>query len=118
MPTAQEPTLTLTPGAANGPSITAGGTWQVHALAQGKAMATISTVLKSIKADHLHWDLSAVDSMDHIGAQLFWNAWGKTRPANLELAPGQEEFFNRLESTGKLELPNMIDTASTEPGKA
>jgi radical SAM superfamily enzyme YgiQ (UPF0313 family) len=38
MPTAQEPTLTLNPAAAKGP-VAAGGTWQVHALAQGKAMA-------------------------------------------------------------------------------
>jgi phospholipid/cholesterol/gamma-HCH transport system permease protein len=105
MPTAQEPTLTLNPGAANGPSITAGGTWQVHALAQGKAMTSITGLLKSLKADKVRWDLSAIDSMDHIGAQLFWNAWGKTRPADLHLAPGQEEFFNRLETTGNLELP-------------
>ena len=105
MPTAQEPTLTLNPGAANGPSITAGGTWQVHALAQGKAMTSITGLLKSLKADKVRWDLSAIDSMDHIGAQLFWNARGKTRPADLHLAPGQEEFFNRLETTGNLELP-------------
>ena len=105
MPTAQEPTLTLNPGAADGPSVAAGGTWQVHALAQGKAMATITGLLKSLKADKVRWDLSAIDSMDHIGAQLFWNAWGKTRPPDLQLAPGQEEFFNRLETTGKIELP-------------
>ena len=105
MPTAKEPTLTLNPGAANGPSVAADGTWQVHALAQGTAMATITGLLKSLNADKVRWDLSAIDSMDHIGAQLFWNAWGKTRPADLQLAPGQEEFFNRLETTGKLELP-------------
>lgn len=105
MPTAQEPTLTLNPGAANGPSITADGTWQVHALAQGKAMAAITGLLTSLKADKVRWDLSAIDSMDHIGAQLLWNAWGKARPADLHLAPGQEEFFNRLETTGNLELP-------------
>jgi phospholipid/cholesterol/gamma-HCH transport system permease protein len=105
MPTAKEPTLTLNPGAANGPSVAADGTWQVHALAQGSAMATITGMLKSLQADKVRWDLSAIDSMDHIGAQLFWNAWGKTRPADLQLAPGQEEFFNRLETTGKLELP-------------
>ena len=63
MPTAQEPTLTLNPGAANGPSVAAGGTWQVHALAQGKAMATITGLLKSLKADKVSWDLSAIDSM-------------------------------------------------------
>jgi phospholipid/cholesterol/gamma-HCH transport system permease protein len=105
MPIAKEPTLTLNPGAAKGPSVAAGGTWQVHALAQGKAMATITATLKSFKAGNVKWDLSAVDAMDHIGAQLFWNAWGKTRPAELQLAPGLEEFFNRLETAGKLELP-------------
>lgn len=105
MPIAKEPTLTLNPGAAKGPSVAAGGTWQVHALAQGKTMATITALIKTLKADDIKWDLTAIDSMDHIGAQLLWNAWGKTRPADLQLAPGQEEFFNRLETTGKLELP-------------
>ncbi|RFP07954.1 MULTISPECIES: ABC transporter permease [unclassified Duganella] len=105
MPIAKEPTLTLNPGAAKGPSVAAGGTWQVHALAQGKTMATITALIKTLKADNVKWDLTAIDSMDHIGAQLLWNAWGKTRPANLQLAPGQEEFFSRLETTGKLELP-------------
>ena len=105
MPIAQEPTLTLSPGAASGPSVTAGGTWQVHALAQGSAMHAITGTLKSLKHNqNIQWDLSAIDSMDHIGAQLFWNAWGKRRPQALQLAPAQEEFFKRLESVGKLEL--------------
>ena len=100
MPTAQEPTLTLNAGA-----VAATGTWQVHALAQGKAMATITTFLKALKGNQLKWDLSAVASMDHIGAQLLWNAWGKARPANLQLPAELEEFFKRLETTGTLELP-------------
>src|SRR6202008_799651 len=101
----QEPTLTLSPGAASGPSVTAGGTWQVHALAQGSAMHTITGILKSLKnSKDVKWDLSPIDSMDHIGAQVFWNAWGKQRPQSLQLAPAQEEFFKRLESVGKLEL--------------
>ena len=105
MPIAQEPTLTLSPGAASGPSVTAGGTWQVHALAQGAAMQTITGILKSLKnTKNIKWDLSSIDSMDHIGAQVFWNAWGKQRPPSLQLAPAQEEFFKRLESVGKLEL--------------
>jgi phospholipid/cholesterol/gamma-HCH transport system permease protein len=105
MPIAQEPTLTLNSGASAGPSVSAGGTWQVHALAQGASMKTITSMLKPLKGKgNVKWDLSAIDSMDHIGAQVFWNAWGKTRPASLQLAPGLEEFFNRLETTGKLEL--------------
>ncbi len=105
MPTAQEPTLTLESGAANGPAATAAGTWQVHALALGSAMHTLTGQLNGLKDKaNIVWDLSAIDSMDHIGAQLLWNAWGKKRPASLRLAPGQEEFFKRLEAAGNLEL--------------
>jgi phospholipid/cholesterol/gamma-HCH transport system permease protein len=105
MPIAQEPTLTFNPGAAAGPSVTAVGTWQVHALAQGEAMKAISARLKSLKGKtELAWDLSEVDSMDHIGAQLFWNAWGKKRPKSLTLSPRLEEFFRRLEAVGPLEM--------------
>ncbi len=68
-------------------------------------MHAITGTLKSLKHNqNIQWDLSAIDSMDHIGAQLFWNAWGKRRPQALQLAPAQEEFFKRLESVGKLEL--------------
>jgi len=68
-------------------------------------MASIKQQLLALKGKTPHWDLRAIESMDHIGAQLFWNAWGKARPAQLQLAPAQEEFFIRLEATGKLELP-------------
>ncbi|NRR34284.1 ABC transporter permease [Oxalobacteraceae bacterium] len=105
MPTAQEPSLTVSPGTAQGASVSAAGTWQVHALAQGSAMQTITGLLKPFKDKRdVAWDLTAIDSMDHIGAQVFWNAWGKARPATLRLAPAQEEFFKRLEAAGNLEL--------------
>lgn len=112
MPIAKEPTLTLTSsadhdhGARKGAAVVAAGTWQVHALAQGRAMKTIGAQLKPLQSDSgATWDLTGIDSMDHIGAQLLWNCWGKTRPANLVLAAGQEEFFKRLEQVGPLVMP-------------
>jgi phospholipid/cholesterol/gamma-HCH transport system permease protein len=107
MPIAQEPTLTFAPGGASGAAVAADGTWQVHALAHRQTIKTITAQLAELakRGANAQWDLSAIDSMDHIGAQLFWQAWGYRRPAILKLAPGQEEFFKRLESTGKLELP-------------
>ncbi|MET3134465.1 phospholipid/cholesterol/gamma-HCH transport system permease protein [Oxalobacteraceae bacterium GrIS 1.11] len=106
MPIAQEPILTLSPGGAKAAAVVASGTWQVHALAQGGAMAAIDAQLKALQGDTgVAWDLSKIDSMDHIGAQLFWNTWGKNRPAQLQLAPEQEEFFKRIELAGKLEMP-------------
>lgn len=105
MPIAQAPTLTLSTVQHGGRAVTASGTWQVHALAEGHAMKAISATLKPLQGDTtLAWDLSAIDSMDHIAAQLFWNAWGKTRPQHLQLAPAQEEFFKRLEQVGPLQV--------------
>ncbi|MDC8758158.1 MlaE family ABC transporter permease [Janthinobacterium fluminis] len=106
MPISQEPTLTLSPDSKTGTAVSASGTWQVHALAQGEAMRTLETQLKTLRNDaNAAWDLSGIDSMDHIGAQLFWNTWGKTRPTRLQLAPAQEEFFKRIEQAGNIEIP-------------
>ncbi|NHZ92942.1 ABC transporter permease [Massilia sp. CCM 8733] len=101
------PTLTLKPPDAGSPqSVVANGTWQVHALAQCGAIKTINATLASLKdKPDLSWDLSQIVRLDHIGAQMFWNAWGKQRPGQLQLAEKQEELFNRIEEAGKLQLP-------------
>ncbi|RSZ58105.1 ABC transporter permease [Massilia atriviolacea] len=101
------PTLTLQPPDAGSPqSVVANGIWQVHALAQCGAIKTINATLASLKdKPELVWDLSQIVRLDHIGAQMFWNAWGKKRPAQLQLAEKQEELFNRIEEAGKLQLP-------------
>jgi phospholipid/cholesterol/gamma-HCH transport system permease protein len=109
MPIAQEPTptLALAPAAgAAGASVVAGGSWQVHALAQDGAMKAIDIILKPLRgrAD-VAWDLSPIDNLDHVGAQLFWNVWGQRRPERLTLAPSQEEFFKRIEKAGPLAMP-------------
>ncbi|KQV85319.1 ABC transporter permease [Massilia sp. Root351] len=104
MPTNPVPTLSISSGSAPGATVTASGTWQVHALAHRQPMRAITATLKQLKGKTPQWDLRAIEAMDHIGAQLLWNAWGKTRPASLQMAPEHEEFFKRLESTGTLEL--------------
>jgi len=108
MPNAQAPTLTFSPGASSGQGacVSASGAWQVQPLAQGHAMKAIIALLQPLQGGAgVTWDLTRIDSMDHIGAQLFWNAWGKARPAQLQLAPGHEEFFKRLEQAGALTMP-------------
>lgn len=101
------PTLTLNhANASAGQAVVASGIWQVHALAECGAIKTITATLQSLKDQPaLVWDLSGIVSLDHIGAQMFWNAWGKKRPDHLELAPKQEELFKRIEEASKLQLP-------------
>jgi len=103
MPNEQAPTLTISKGTQ--PAVAAAGRWQVHALANPAVMKAITADLRSVSPNSTAWDLSEVSGLDHVGAQLFWNAWGKVRPSQLTLAPAHEEVFNRIEQAGALALP-------------
>jgi phospholipid/cholesterol/gamma-HCH transport system permease protein len=99
------PTLTIDHAQAGGSqTVIAKGIWQVHALAQCGAIKSLSATLASLKDQAVEWDLSQLTSLDHIGAQMFWNSWGKKRPAQLKLADRQEELFARIEEAGKLQV--------------
>ena len=100
------PTLTVNHADSGGEqSVVASGIWQVHALAERGAIKSLSAILVSLKDQPTaQWDLSQLTSLDHIGAQMFWNSWGKKRPANLKLADRQEELFTRIEEAGKLQV--------------
>jgi len=104
MPNEQAPTLTISKGTPL--TVTAAGCWQVHVLAQPGAIKEIQTALHSLPEHRASaWDLSQVTGLDHVGAQLLWNAWGKSRPERLVLAPVHEEIFGRIEQAGALALP-------------
>ncbi|WP_188381284.1 MlaE family ABC transporter permease [Oxalicibacterium faecigallinarum] len=84
---------------------TASGSWHVRALTEPQTMARINLALKTAGSSKTqHWDLSQIEALDYIGAQLLWNAWGKQRPTDLKLAPQHEDFFERLEETGTLDM--------------
>jgi phospholipid/cholesterol/gamma-HCH transport system permease protein len=101
------PTLTIEHSAGGAAqSVTASGIWQVHVLSQKGLLRGINRTLTSLKKKaELEWDLTGVASIDHIGAQLFWNAWGKKRPPRLKLDPRQEELFARVEQASRHTLP-------------
>jgi len=91
----------------DGSLVAARGDWQVHALTQPGVIKTLQAKLRALsrQTDPLRWDLSDIGTLDHIGAQLLWNAWGKTRPEQLTVAPQHRDFFQRLASAGALALP-------------
>jgi phospholipid/cholesterol/gamma-HCH transport system permease protein len=103
------PTLTVNhSGTASPMSAIAEGVWQVHALAECGKIKSLTRTLHGLKDDpNIAWDLSRIERLDHIGAQMFWNTWGKRRPASLQLADGQEELFARLEKANALQLPRV-----------
>ena len=101
------PTLTIHHLAGGVQSVVASGVWQVHVLySNRRAFKALCKKLRSLDADpNVAWDLSQVASIDHIGAQLFWNAWGKKRPGKLQRDPRQEELFARIEQASQVNLP-------------
>jgi phospholipid/cholesterol/gamma-HCH transport system permease protein len=110
-----EPTLTITLAHASdgGGNACVSGAWLVHVLAQPDIMPGIQTSLKQAKKAQnvtagLRWDLSQVTGLDHIGAQLLWNAWGKARPQQLQLSHSHETFFRRLEQVADLGVCNTM----------
>lgn len=88
-------------------AILATGAWQVHALAQPDILPTIQNTLEDLGSHpDARWDLTGMTALDHIGAQVLWDAWGGTRPAALEMTPAQQMTFHRLEAAGALALPD------------
>ena len=83
----EAPTLTL--DREHGLTLQARGIWQVHALAKAGVIARIQSTLEKLP-------------------QLLWNAWGKTRPSELVLAPGHDEFFKRLALATAKTLPQPV----------
>ena len=73
------------------------GAWDIRAL-ESRARS-LQRELKQYATDPgSGWDLSQIQRLDHIGALLIWQAWGKHRPARLALAPAHEVFFSNLDS--------------------
>jgi len=101
------PTLTINhSGSGTGSSVIASGVWQVHGLSQRGVLKGITRQLEGLKdKGACEWDLSDIDSLDHIGAQLFWNSWNKQRPRRLILDPRQEDLFKRIEGASSIKLP-------------
>lgn len=104
MPRPEPPTLECpreTP-----PVVRVRGTWQVQALAHRDTLSALQSALRRVPTTQpLHWDLRGLTGLDHIGAQLLWNAWGKRLPPDIAMGLTHEDLFRRLEQTGALALP-------------
>jgi phospholipid/cholesterol/gamma-HCH transport system permease protein len=73
------------------------GAWDIRALEV--CAKRLKARLQLLAADSgRQWDLTPIQRLDHIGALLLWQAWGKHRPAQLALAPGHEVFFSNLDA--------------------
>lgn len=104
----QPPTLVI--DRQDGLTVQVIGFWHVHALSRHGVITALETSLQILQSERqsgiaMRWDLTKIERLDYIGAQVLWNTWGKTRPPDLQLSPHQEEFFNRLALASSLTLP-------------
>ena len=92
-----DPEVTENRNGDGAPAVALSGAWDIRALESRARMLTVQLRLHSADSGR-HWDLSRIQRLDHIGALLIWQAWGKHRPGRLALAPEHEAFFSNLDS--------------------
>ena len=73
------------------------GDWNVPALALRAEVQARRQLLGAVPAGAT-WDLSAVNRIDAVGAQLLWQRWGQQMPDQIVLKDGQQELFDILAS--------------------
>ncbi len=75
------------------------GCWSAAALAQPQVWDALHLGLAELaKTPHLQrrWDLSGLERLDHTGAQLLWNAWGRQWPSEVSALTAQRAMIDRV----------------------
>lgn len=79
--------------------VTLAGSWSAAMLARPPVWAEVSARLSATIADAGTagtWDLRQLERLDHTGAQMLWNAWGRKWPAELLVSPAQRAMIDRV----------------------
>ena len=99
-------------------TVTPRGLWNVQGLAKGRGgkLARLQVEgLKQALAEHgrnpaVRWDLSQAEAFDHVGALMFWRAWGGAKPTQLVIDEGHETLFANFSKAEELpEAPRRFD---------
>jgi phospholipid/cholesterol/gamma-HCH transport system permease protein len=81
------------------------GDWTAACLAQEGVCARLAAALATALKDGTAWDLRAARGLDHIGAQLLWNAWGRRWPEGAQALPVQRAMIERVARYSAQSLP-------------
>lgn len=74
------------------------GNWTAAELAVAAQWTAVQSALQRaiLPGASMGWDLRQVQRLDHSGAQLLWNAWGRTWPERLALLESQRAILERV----------------------
>ncbi|NMM08369.1 ABC transporter permease [Polaromonas sp.] len=84
-----------------GPLLLVLGEWTAAGLTRKQVWAALTAQLGSLRgADDENgarrWDLGQMEKLDHLGAQVLWNHWGRSWPAQLQLEPSQRALLETV----------------------
>ncbi|HSH91608.1 MAG TPA: ABC transporter permease [Ramlibacter sp.] len=71
------------------------GQWTAAQFAESGLVDKLQAVLRGADAS-AGWDFRETGQIDHVGAQLLWDHWGRRWPAQVELQPQQRAVFERV----------------------
>ncbi|ALM85270.1 ABC transporter permease [Bordetella sp. N] len=95
--TAQPVNPAVAPFTKSGDICHVAGDWSVQALAHpGEVQARRKALANATPA--MRWDLTGIERLDTVGANLLWHAWGDVMPKRLRISPGLQEVFQALSS--------------------
>ena len=81
----------------DGPCAVLQGRWGAAELGQRAQWRVLRRQLAALPpAPGLGWDLSGLQWLDHVGAQLLWNHWGRTWPARLVAGDAHRTMLERV----------------------
>ncbi len=73
------------------------GRWTVSRLVPAPIWEPLLAQLSElVPAGEISWDLSGLQRLDHIGAQLLWNHWGRRWPPQLQMVAAQRSVLERV----------------------
>ena len=72
------------------------GQWTAAQFAQPRRLKSLRASLSGATSGQA-WDLRQAEQLDHVGAQLLWDQWGRRWPQQLELLPAQRAVLERVE---------------------
>ena len=81
----------------DGPCHAVVGRWSAAALAVPATWKAVTHTLQAAPAQPgTGWNLDAVEHLDHMGAQVLWNHWGRAWPERVVLSDDQRSMLERV----------------------
>ncbi|CAN7397773.1 ABC transporter permease [Polaromonas sp. LjRoot131] len=93
------------------------GAWTAAGLTGGEVWEALTAQLQGLgdaASSPAGWNLEKIGKLDHLGAQVLWNHWGRSWPAQLQAEPSQRAV---LETVAKFSTdpPKRRKTDWSEP---